>query len=244
MSDYYERLNLSPDASQDEIRQAYQELVKKHHPDQSDADNAAQKFTEIHEAYEVLSDPDQREEYDAVGHDTFVGSRTVGQGSTDTDGAYERDRAQGSSHTTGSSNRTSGGASSSASSTGAETGTETADSGSTAQEVNWEQETRQHSAARHVWKAGSGPSADTAPPTKTATTGLVRRLIAYGLVIAVPFLCSVFLFGGLMMIPASDAPYSTTESAGLVGGSLIAFWAAAAVAEFLLQTDRRIWPFG
>lgn len=62
---YYEILGVSEDASQKEIKEAYREKVKETHPDQSDDPNAAQLFMQVQEAYDVLSDPDKRAEFDS-----------------------------------------------------------------------------------------------------------------------------------------------------------------------------------
>ena len=67
--DYYEILGVDKDASQKEIKKAYRKLAKKYHPDMNKDDpDTSEKFKEISEAYEILSDPDKRKRYDRYGH--------------------------------------------------------------------------------------------------------------------------------------------------------------------------------
>lgn len=66
--DYYAILGVGRDASEKEIKAAYRKLARKHHPDVNPGDSAAEeKFKEISEAYEVLSDNDKRTKYDQYG---------------------------------------------------------------------------------------------------------------------------------------------------------------------------------
>jgi molecular chaperone DnaJ len=67
--DYYEVLGLSRTASEDEIKRAYKKLAMKHHPDRNPGDATAEdKFKELKEAYEILSDAQKRTAYDQFGH--------------------------------------------------------------------------------------------------------------------------------------------------------------------------------
>ncbi|MEK6232985.1 MAG: J domain-containing protein [Luteolibacter sp.] len=66
--DYYEVLGIARDASQADVKKAFRKLARIHHPDVSkDKSTAEEKFKEINEAYEVLSDTEKRKKYDALG---------------------------------------------------------------------------------------------------------------------------------------------------------------------------------
>lgn len=69
--DYYDTLGIDRSASDDEVKKAYRKLARQHHPDlhtDSQKKSAEEKFKEINAAYEVLSDPQKRKNYDMFGH--------------------------------------------------------------------------------------------------------------------------------------------------------------------------------
>ena len=67
--DYYETLGIAKNASDEEIKKAYRKLAMKHHPDRNpDSKTSEEKFKEVKEAYEMLSDAEKRDAYDRYGH--------------------------------------------------------------------------------------------------------------------------------------------------------------------------------
>lgn len=68
-TEYYDRLGVSKDASQDEIKRAYRKMSKKYHPDINKVPGAEEKYKEVQEAYETLSDDQKRAAYDQYGPD-------------------------------------------------------------------------------------------------------------------------------------------------------------------------------
>lgn len=82
---YYEILGVARDASDAEIKKAYRRAALKHHPDRNpDNPGAAERFREASEAYELLSDPEQRKLYDQYGHDFEKRRGAPGYGDTTT----------------------------------------------------------------------------------------------------------------------------------------------------------------
>ena len=81
--DYYEVLSVAKTASADDIKRAYRRLAMQYHPDRNKAEEAAGRFKEINEAYEVLHDVEKRQLYDRYGH---AGLRGNGGGASDFSG--------------------------------------------------------------------------------------------------------------------------------------------------------------
>ena len=78
--DFYEVLGVNKTASDAEIKKAYRQQALKYHPDRNKSADATEKFKEISEAYEVLSDQKKRETYDQFGHSAFDPAQGFGAG--------------------------------------------------------------------------------------------------------------------------------------------------------------------
>ena len=66
--DYYDILEVSKTASEEDIRKAFRKKALDYHPDRNKAPDASEKFKEVNEVYQVLTDPDRRRQYDRFGH--------------------------------------------------------------------------------------------------------------------------------------------------------------------------------
>jgi curved DNA-binding protein len=73
--DYYDIMGVARGSSQEEIKRAYRKLARKYHPDVSKEPDAERRFKEVGEAYEVLSDPEKRRAYDALGENWKAGQQ-------------------------------------------------------------------------------------------------------------------------------------------------------------------------
>lgn len=88
--DYYEVLEVKRDADQDEIKKAYRKLAVKYHPDKNPGDKSAEeKFKELGEAYEAVSDPQKRAAYDQYGHNAFDPRARAGRGGGGSGGFHD-----------------------------------------------------------------------------------------------------------------------------------------------------------
>ena len=72
--DYYKTLGIQKGATDEDVKKAYRKLALKYHPDKNKAAGSEEKFKEIAEAYEVLSDKKKRDVYDRYGEDGLKGS--------------------------------------------------------------------------------------------------------------------------------------------------------------------------
>ncbi len=89
-SDYYETLGVAKGASADDLKKAYRKLAIKFHPDKNPGDKSAEdKFKQISEAYEILSDPKKKSMYDQFGHEAFTRGPRGGAGTAGAGGFHD-----------------------------------------------------------------------------------------------------------------------------------------------------------
>ncbi len=87
--DCYELLGLQKGATEQDIKRSYRKLAAKYHPDVNKDADAEDKFKEISEAYEILSDPQKRTQYDQFGHDAFSGGQSGYGGGSPFGGGFQ-----------------------------------------------------------------------------------------------------------------------------------------------------------
>ncbi len=87
--DFYEVLGINKSASEAEIKSAYRKLARQHHPDIDKSSGAAEKFKEISEAYQVLSDANKKKTYDQFGHAAFDRNGGMGGGNPFNGGGFD-----------------------------------------------------------------------------------------------------------------------------------------------------------
>ncbi len=89
--DYYDILEISKNATAEEIKKAYRKMAIKHHPDKNPNDKASEdKFKEAAEAYEVLSDATKKQRYDQFGHAGLGGAASGGSGGMNMDDIFSQ----------------------------------------------------------------------------------------------------------------------------------------------------------
>jgi len=89
-ADYYELLGVNRTANEEELKKAYRKAAMRYHPDRNPGDKAAEeKFKELSEAYQMLSDPEKRAQYDRFGHAAFDQTRGGFSGGFDFNGNFE-----------------------------------------------------------------------------------------------------------------------------------------------------------
>lgn len=88
MRDYYEILGVAKGSPIEDVKKAYRNLARQHHPDVDKSAGAEQRFKEINEAYQILSDPKKKEAYDRFGQSAFERGGAAGSGPFGTSGGW------------------------------------------------------------------------------------------------------------------------------------------------------------
>ncbi|GAB3037469.1 J domain-containing protein [Natronobiforma cellulositropha] len=153
--DFYDLLEVSSEASQDDIKQAFREQVRIYHPDLNDDERARAQFTALKKAYDILGDPVERRAYDRLGHEDYVAKRTKGLPSPDAwkkrPTKTKRKRVVGEDDATGTTETAAG-----------STGTKTAGTGQTSTSSSRSRRTRRNATSSTATGSATGTATGTA----------------------------------------------------------------------------------
>jgi curved DNA-binding protein CbpA len=222
METYYERLGVDADAPEEEIENAWREAAKKYHPDVNDSPEASEKFKQKREAYEVLSDPAERERYDRLGHEAYEASQ---------DGFDESTANGHQQSTTG--HR--------ANQTGA-TGHGGGSTGHSGAQNRYDQRehTRGTAASDPIW-GRSDPTGTPAPSTALDHVSPTHRWATLGLSIGIPAFVSVVLVRSIVWFMLSLSQlWAVVLSLAAIGVAVTVYVLTITALESVVGTSRRI----
>jgi curved DNA-binding protein CbpA len=222
METYYERLGVDAGAAEEEIENAWREAAKKYHPDVNDSPEASEKFKEKREAYEVLSDPAERERYDRLGHEAYEASQHGFDGSTTNSNQQNTGRNR--TNQTGSA----GHGRSSTNHTGGQN------------RYDKREHTRGTAASDPIWD-GSHPTANPAPSTTLDHLSPTLKWATICLSIGIPAFYSVFMASsvvGYMLV--LSLPLGVVLSLAAIGVGLAMYVLTVTALESVAGTHRRI----
>jgi len=131
-NDFYDLLGVDEDASKEEIRDAFREMVQEYHPDRNDDPRATAQFTAIKKAYDTLKNSSERQSYDRLGHSTYVAKRMDGMPDPGSWPSEDEDEDAGASGSSSTSTAAGSGTTGRSSATSGSSGTTSGSSGTTA----------------------------------------------------------------------------------------------------------------